>query len=69
MIGDLISALLRKQEPKRFEGSLRGGVALKKHHKNLLDWLGSLLPKCAHSLKTQDQGVTFTGWAMAEDGG
>ena len=54
-----ISVLFRKQEPKRFIGfgSLRGGVPLKKRLKKPPDLLGSVLPKCAHSLRTQDQGA------------
>ena len=51
-----ISVLFRKQEPKRFIGSLRGYVPLKKRLKKPPDLLGSVLPKCAHSLRTQDQG-------------
>ena len=52
-----ISVLFRKQEPKRFIGSLRGYVPLKKRLKKPPDLLGSVLPKCAHSLRTQDQGA------------
>ena len=37
--------------------------------KNLLDWLGSLLPKCAHSLKTQDQGVGGAPIPTGKQGG
>ena len=52
-----ISVLFRKQEPKRFIGSLRGYVPHKKRLKKPPDLLGSVLPKCAHSLRTQDQGA------------
>ena len=51
-----ISVLFRKQEPKRFIGSLRGDVPLKRRLTKPPDLLGSVLPKCAHSLRTQDQG-------------
>ena len=51
-----ISVLFRKEEPTRFIGSLRGCVPLKKRLKKPPNLLGSVLPKCAHSLRTQDQG-------------
>ena len=52
-----ISVLFQRQEPKRFIGSLRGYVPHKKRLKKPPDLLGSVLPKCAHSLRTQDQGA------------
>ena len=55
-----ISVLFQRQEPKRFIGSLRGYVPHKKRLKKPPDLLGSVLPKCAHSLRTQDQG----GWRV-----
>ena len=56
-----------KQEPKRFIGSLSGGVALKKHCKKTPNLLGSLLPKCAHSLRTQDQGTVINVYKITCD--
>ena len=52
-----ISVLFQRQEPKRFIGSLRDYVPKKKRLKKPPDLLGSVLPKCAHSLRTQDQGA------------
>ena len=45
-----ISVLFQRQEPKRFIGSLRDYVPKKKRLKKPPDLLGSVLPKCAHSL-------------------
>ena len=62
-----ISVLFQRQEPKRFIGSLSGGVALKKHCKKTPNLLGSLLPKCAHSLRTQDQGTVINVYKITCD--
>ena len=65
-----ISVLFQRQEPKRFIGSLRGYVPLKKRLKKPPDLLGSVLPKCTHSLRTQDQGgwtpLCWCAWAFPD---
>ena len=61
-----ISVLFRREEPTRFIGSLRGCVPLKKRLKKPPNLLGSVLPKCAHSLKTQDQGDALCACPLSQ---
>ena len=62
-----ISVLFQRQEPKRFIGSLRDYVPKKKRLKKPPDLLGSVLPKCAHSLRTQDQGTVINVYKITCD--
>ena len=51
-----ISVRIWAEEPRRFYGSPGGGVALKKHLTKPPEFRGSLFPKGAQCLMSQDQG-------------
>ena len=54
-----ISVISIAQGPLRFNGSLRGGVALKKHLTKPPEFRGSLFPKGAQCLMIEDQGELY----------